>query len=74
MQSLLRSRLGLHLSYLIMIICSIKDNDAISTAIAIGTASIIFVIIYIIQDNDENSTATVIGAASFIFDSDYLHY
>jgi hypothetical protein len=57
-----------------MIICSIKDNDAISAAIAIGTASVIFVIIYIIQDNDAFSTATAIGAASVIFDYDYLQH
>lgn len=36
MQSLLRPQLGLHLSYLIVIIYNTKDNDAISTATAIG--------------------------------------
>jgi hypothetical protein len=42
MQSLLRSRLGLHQYYLIVIIYNIKDNDAISTVTAIGATSVIF--------------------------------
>ncbi|PNY10625.1 serine/threonine-protein kinase fray2-like protein [Trifolium pratense] len=45
-------------SYLIAIMYSITDNDALSTAIAIGAAS----------DNVAISTAIAIGAASVLFD------
>lgn len=69
MQSLLRQRLGLHRSYLIVIIYNIKDNDAISTATATGAASLIFDCDYCnINDNDAIYTATAIGDLSSIFD------
>lgn len=72
-QSLTRLRLGTHQSYLIVIICIIKDNNAISNTIM--PASVIFDCDYCsIKDKDAISIAAAVVVASVIFDCDYLHY
>lgn len=69
MQSLLRPRLRLHQSYLIVIICTIKDNGIIVQSLLRLQLGLLTLILFSdSNDNNAISTVTAVRGLSFISD------